>query len=278
MGLAVLLSLCSAVAYGLSDFVGGLLAKRVSVWAVAATSQSAAAVLTAGLVTTFATEASVAAIGWGVVGGLGSGAGNVFIYRGLAGGRMAVVAPLSAIASAALPVMVGLATGERPGFVAIAGVLVALPAIWLVSGGGSTSGVAARADVINGTIAGLGFGVQFSALGQIPQEAGLFPLAVSQVVSVAAIVAGALVVSAPWVPRTRVGAYAIGAGVLAGSATVFFQLAVQYGMLTISGVLASLYPAVTVILAATILRERIHVAQGIGLTLAAAAIALIAAG
>ena len=278
MGLAVLLSLCSAVAYGLSDFLGGLLAKRVSVWAVAATSQSAAAVLTASLVTTFATEASPAAIWWGILGGLGSGAGNVFIYRGLAGGRMAVVAPLSAIASAALPVMVGLATGERPGFVPIAGVLVALPAIWLVSGGGSTSGVAARADVINGTIAGLGFGVQFSALGQVPQEAGLVPLAISQVVSVAAIVAGALVVSAPWVPRTRVGVYAIGAGVLAGAATVFFQLAVQYGMLTISGVLASLYPAVTVILAATMLRERIHVAQGIGLTLAAAAIALIAAG
>lgn len=90
--------------------------------------------------------------------------------------------------------------------------------------------------------------------------------------------AGAIAVSAPWLPRDRFSRLAAVAGLLAGTATVCFQLAVQYGLLTIAGVLTSLYPAVTVLLAATVLRERIRPAQGVGLTLAAAAIALIAAG
>jgi uncharacterized membrane protein len=278
MGVVVLLSLCSAVAYGLSDFVGGVLTRRASVWAVAATSQATAAVLTVGLVTTNVGDLYAGALLWGVLAGIGSGAGNVFIYRGLAGGRMTVVAPLSAIAAAALPVLVGLVMGERPGTVPLIGVLIAMPAVWLVSGGGSAPGGAYRADVVNGMVAGLGFGVQFSALGLIPQQAGLTPLAVSQGVSVVAIVAGAVAQSAPWVPRDRFSRLGTVAGLLAGAATVCFQLAVQYGMLTIAAVLASLYPAVTVLLAAIVLRERIHRAQGIGLSLAATAIALIASG
>jgi drug/metabolite transporter (DMT)-like permease len=278
MGVVVFLSLCSALAYGVSDFVGGVLARRASAWAVAATSQAAATALTVGLVLVRAGDADTAALLWGVLAGIGSGAGNVLIYRGLAGGRMAVVAPVSAIAAAASPVLVGLLTGERPGIIAAIGVLMALPAIWLVSGGGPRPGRALRGDAISGLIAGVGFGVQFSALGQIPQQAGLVPLAVSQAVSVAAIVMGAIVVSAPWLPRDRFGALGVVAGILAGTATVCFQLAVQYGLLTIAGVLASLYPAVTVLLASIVLGERIRRAQGIGLTLAAAAIALIAAG
>ncbi len=278
MAVVVFLSLCSAVAYGLSDFIGGVLARNASAWAVAATSQAAAAVLVVALLTVKASDPDSAAMMWGALAGIGSGVGNVFIYRGLAGGRMAVVAPLSAIAAAALPVVVGFLSGERPGIIPAIGVLIALPAIWLVSGGGAGQGRALRGDVINGAVGGLGFGVQFSALGQIPHDAGLLPLAVSQGVSVATIVTGAIVASAPWMPRDRSSAFGVVAGVLAGTATVCFQLAVQYGLLTIAGVLVSLYPAVTVVLAAIVLRERIHWAQGAGLTLAAAAVVLIAAG
>jgi uncharacterized membrane protein len=274
----ILLSLSSAVAYGLSDFVGGVLTRRASAWAVAATSQATAAVLTVGFATTNVGDSHAGPLLWGVLAGVGSGAGNVFIYRGLAGGRMAVVAPLSAIAAAALPVLVGLVTGERPGILPVIGVLIAMPAIWLVSGGRSGLPDANRADVLNGLVAGVGFGVQFSALGQIPQQAGLTPLAVSQGVSVVAIVVGAVALSAPWVPRDRFSRFGTVAGLLAGTATVCFQLAVQYGLLTIAAVLASLYPAVTVLLAAIVLRERIHRAQGVGLTLAATAVALIASG
>jgi drug/metabolite transporter (DMT)-like permease len=132
--------------------------------------------------------------------------------------------------------------------------------------------------VVNGLAAGLGFGVQFSALGQVPPEAGLLPLALSQWVSVGSIVASAAALSAPWWPRDRASRLGAVAGLLAGIATVTFQLAAQRGLLTIAGVVTSLYPAVTVLLAATLLRERIDRAQGFGLALAAGAVTLIAAG
>jgi drug/metabolite transporter (DMT)-like permease len=276
--MVLVLSLCSALAYGLSDFVGGLLTRRASAWAVAATSQAAATVLALGLLITRAGEPGSAALLWGVLAGIGSGVGNVCIYRGLAVGRMAVVAPVSAIAAAALPVLVGLTTGERPGVLPVLGVLTALPAIWLVSAGGSKVSGAKRADVFNGLLAGLGFGVQFSALGQVPEEAGVLPLAVSQAASVLFIVMGAIAMSAPWVPRDRFSRLGVVAGLLAGTATICFQLAVQSGMLTIAAVLTSLYPAVTVLLAAMVLRESIARMQGIGLALAVTAVALIASG
>jgi uncharacterized membrane protein len=274
----LILSLCAALAYGLSDFVGGLLTRRASAWAVAVTSQAAATALALGLLTTSAGEPDTAALLWGVLAGIGSGVGNVSIFRGLAVGRMSVVAPVSAIAAATLPALVGLAAGERPGAVPVLGMLTALPAIWLVSASGSELSGARRADVFNGLLAGLGFGVQFSALGQVPEQAGILPLAVSQAASVLFIVMGAIAMSAPWVPRDRFSRLGVVPGLLAGTATICFQLAVQSGMLTIAAVLASLYPAVTVLLAAMVLRERIGRTQGIGLALAVTAVALIASG
>jgi drug/metabolite transporter (DMT)-like permease len=276
--MVLLLSLCAAVAYGLSDFVGGVITRRASVWPVAATSQATAAVLTVGLAATNLGDPEFGDLWWGALAGVGSGAGNVFIYRGLARGRMAVVAPLSAIAAAALPVLVGLSTGERPGILAVIGVLTALPAIWLVSTSGKALRHADRGDVVFGLIAGLGFGVQFSALGQVPEQAGLTPLAVSQVVSVMAIVTGAAAMSTPWIPRDRHSRFGAVAGLLAGIATICFQLAVQRGLLTTAGVVSSLYPAVTVLLAAVVLREGIHRTQGAGLALATTAVVLIALG
>jgi drug/metabolite transporter (DMT)-like permease len=276
--MVLLLSLCAAVAYGLSDFVGGVITRRASVWAVAATSQATAAILAIGLVATNLGDPRVGDLWWGALAGLGSGAGNVLIYWGLARGRMAVVAPLSAIAAAALPVLVGLSTGERPSVLTVIGVLTALPAIWLVSTSGKRLRHADRGDVVFGLMAGLGFGVQFSALGQVPQQAGLTPLAVSQVVSVITIAGGAMAMSTQWIPRDRHSRLGAVAGLLAGIATVCFQLAVQRGLLTIAGVVASLYPAVTVLLAAVVLREGIHRTQGAGLALATAAVVLIASG
>lgn len=273
--IVVFLSISAAIAYGLSDFVGALLSRRASAWVIAAGSQATATVLAFAVVATNAGEPDVGSILLGMLGGLGSGAGNVLIYRGLARGRMAVVAPLSAIVAAAVPVFVGLMTGERPGLFPLIGIVMALPAIWLVASGGSATHTASRTDVINGLAAGLGFGTQFSALGLVPQSAGLTPLAISQVVSVTSIVVGAAVQSAPWLPRDRFGLLSVVAGLLAGAATVCFQLAVQQGLLTIAAILTSLYPAVTVLLATLILRERIYRAQGVGLLLAATAVALI---
>ena len=278
MTAVILLSLGAAIAYGASDFIGGVLARRASAWAIASTSQSAAAVLALMMVAANPIQPTARALAWGAIGGIGASAGNVLIYRGLGSGRMSVVAPVSALACAALPVLVGLVAGERPGTQRLAGVVIAFPAVWLVSGGGAGLRNIHVADVVNGLAAGLGFGLQFSALGQIPRDAGFVPLALSQIVSVAGIVLSATVLSAPWVPRDRHSRLGVVAGVLAGVATISFQLATHAGLLTIAGVLASLYPAVTVLLAALVLRERVERSQGAGLAIAAGAVVLIAAG
>lgn len=276
--MVVLLSLCSALAYGVSDYVAGILSRRVSAWAVAAASQGVAAVVIVAAAAVNAGDLRAEGLLWGTLAGAGNGAGNVFLFRGLARGKMAVVAPLSALAAAGLPVLVAVLGGERPGVLPLAGLAAALPAIWLVSAGAEGLRGAARADLVNGLVAGAGFGVQFAALGQVPRGGGLAPLAVSQCVSVAGIAIGAAAFAAPLWPGERAGRLAAVAGVLAGAATIAFQLAAQRGLLSVASVLASLYPAVTVLLAATLLRERIAPAQGAGLALAAAAVALIAAG
>ena len=274
----IALSLCAAVAYGLSDFFGGLLARRTGVWSVAAVSQAIAAVLAFAWLPMHGGHPHQADVVAGALAGIGSGIGNVCIYRGLAAGRMAVVAPLSAIAAAMLPLLAGLWLGERPTLLQFAGVIIALPAIWLVTGGAAALQGGTSRGAFIGVAAGLGFGIQFSALGQIGDDAGLLPLAVSQVVSVLAIVLGATALSAGVWPRDRHSRLAVVPGFLAGVATISFQLAVQNSLLAIAAVLTSLYPAVTVLMAVIVLRERLHRPQRVGVGLAAIAMALIASG
>jgi drug/metabolite transporter (DMT)-like permease len=195
-----------------------------------------------------------------------------------------VVAPLSAVGAAVLPVVVGLALGERPGVLASVAMAAALPGIWLVAAGeqGSDSVVSPQSpgrdsSVLDGVLAGLGFGVMFIALGRVSEGAGLWPLASAQAASVVAVAALATALGASWWPPR--GAWrAIPAGPLSTVALLCFQLAAQSGLLTVSSVLASLYPAATVLLAMALLRERVHAAQAVGLVLCGATVTLVALG
>lgn len=269
--------------YGLSDFAGGFLSRRTSVWSVAVVTQITAMVLIGAAALLMPGRPTGGELVWGAVAGIGTGIGTAFLYRGLAGGRMGVVAPLSAVGAALLPVAVGLATDERPTALAWAGIAIAFPAIWLVSTSADPVDVAGRRHalgegVLDGLLAGLGFGVMFSALGQVTDTAGLGPLAVGEVVSIVAVVGLATVMHKPWLPRDRDSWGGVLVGSLAAAATVLFLFATQSGLLTVASVLSSLYPAFTVLLAATLLRERVHRAQGVGLILAIVAVALVAAG
>lgn len=284
--MAVLLALFSAVAYGLSDFVGGLLSRRVSAWPVATVGQLSAMVCTAGVATFVPGSPSGGDFAWGLLAGVGTGTGTGFLYRGFASGRMSVVAPVSAVGAAVVPVLVGAMSGERLSLVVWTGIALALPGIWLVSStteelpteGGPPPRASLAEGVLDGVLAGLGFGVLFAALGQVPSGAGLWPLAVAQVVALPAVVLLASALRAPWVPREPVTWWALVAGPLGATATTAFLLATQRGYLTVAGILTSLYPAVTVLLAALLLREKVHRAQGIGLGLCAVAIGLVVGG
>lgn len=278
--MVVLLALGSAISYGLADFLGGVLARRTTVWAVAVVAQLASAFCTTLVALFGGGQPAPVDWWWAAVAGVGSGVGTVFLYRGLAAGRMSVVAPLSAVGAAIVPVFVGVVSGERPDTVTWVGVAVAFPAIWLVSQSAQppSGEPTRRAGVLDGLLAGLGFGALFAALGQIPGSAGLGPLALSQGVSVLVVVAIATVLRRRWVPRDRHAAAAIAVGVAGALATGLFLLATQAGLLTVAAVLSSLYPATTVLLATMVLHERIHRSQGLGLALAALAVGLVAAG
>jgi len=277
----VLLALGSAVAYGLSDFVGGSLARRSRIWPVAVVAQIASTAATGVIALLFTGAPTTPDWVWGGVAGVGSGVGAVFLYHGLASGRMSVVAPVSAVAAAVLPVVAGFIAGERPTIVTWLGVVCAFPAIWLVSRAAEEApgdDRTLRAGVADGLLAGLGFGALFAALGQVNVGSGLGPLALAQATSVVAIVALATGLRQPWLPRHRGEAAAGVAGLLGALATLLFLLATRTGLLTVAAVLSSLYPATTVVLAALVLHERIRRSQGAGLVLAGAAVALVAAG
>jgi len=276
--MGVVLALGAALAYGLSDFLGGLLSRRISPWTVALFVQFAGAIAVTVAATSFPADLTTADLGWGAASGIGSGLGTVFLYRGLGRGQMNVVAPLSALGAAVLPVVVGVVVGERPGALTWVGIGCALPAIWLVSRADSEgAAVRAGAGVSDGLLAGAGFGLLFIALGQVPASAGLGPLVIGQWVAFLLVVVGARIAAAPIRSAgSQILATAAAVGVCAAAATVLYQLAARSQLVSVAAVLTSLYPALTVTLAAVFLHERVNRTQAWGLGLAVVAVVLVA--
>jgi uncharacterized membrane protein len=274
--MAILLALLAALSYGLSDFVGGVTSKRVSPWSVALVAQLAGAALVLGLTLLVPGSPTRADLLWSLLAGLGNGFGTAFLYRGLSTGRMGVVAPVSGVGAALVPVVVGVLAGERPAVLVWTGILLALPGIWLVSREPASGGLGP--GLADGVLAGLGFGTLFAALGQIPSSAGFLPLALNQLVAAVAILAVATALRSPWVPRAPRALLGAVSGTLGALATGAFLVATHRGYLTVTAVITSLYPAFTILLAATVLREHVHRTQAVGLGLCAVAVTLVAAG
>ncbi len=204
----VLLSLLSAMCYGLGDFVGGFASKRTNPWSVALVAQLGGATVI--LAVTLVTGGSPTGqdLLWAVVAGVGNGFGTAFLYRGLSSGRMGVVAPVSGVGTALVPVAVGVLAGERPAALVWTGIVLALPGIWLVAREPVDPGardVQPGNGLVDGILAGLGFGSLFAALAQIPEEAGFLPLAVNQLVACAAVIAVATALRSRWFPREAAG-------------------------------------------------------------------------
>jgi drug/metabolite transporter (DMT)-like permease len=277
--MGIVLALAAALLYGGSDFGGGLASRRLGSLRVSVVGSAAATVLTwATLILVGGPGPSLRAVAWGLASGLAGGAGTLVLYRGLARGQMSVVGPLSAVGAAVVPVAAGVALGERPSLLSVAGVLVALPAIVLVAASGSVRGKlgAAPKGLLDGLAAGLAFGILFIGLAQAGRNAGLWP--------VASEVTGTLLITLAIAVKTReplrIPLRAAGLPVLVGAsgmaATLAYFYATHFSMLAIAAVLVSLYPGVTVLLARTLLHERFTPAQRAGLGLCALAIAAIA--
>jgi len=279
-----LLALISAVLYGSADFFGGLTARRANTVATVFVSQLAGLVLIL-LALPFLPAATVSPRDWvwGVMAGLSGGIGVALLYRALAVGTMAVVAPVTAVCAAMIPVFFGFALGERFRPITIAGIVLAFVAIVLVSQprragrveGESSAGRSLPPGIGLALLAGVIIGIFFLSLARTTPAAGMWPLIVARITSIAlfgiiAVATGRTVrMSAPATTTAVVG------GVLDMLANAVYMLAARVGPLSIVITLASLYPAATVILARVVLRERLSFGQGIGIVCALGAVAII---
>ena len=275
--MGIVLGLLAALLYGSSDFGGGLLSRRLGSLPVTVVGSAGAALLVwPTLLLAPGPGPSARAIVWGLAAGLGGGTGTLVLYRGLARGQMSVVGPVSAVGAAVVPVVVGVALGERPGPLTIAGVVLALPAIALVATSGAAARGMLRTALVDGLVAGVAFGVLFVGLAQAGRGAGLWPVASEQTSTLLVVLAVAVTSHAP----LRMGIRAAGLPFLSGAAgmiaTLAFFYATHYSMLATVAVIVSLYPGVTVLLARVILHERFSFAQRAGLGLCTIAIVAIA--
>jgi drug/metabolite transporter (DMT)-like permease len=264
------------VVYGTADFFGGLATRRSQVLSVVVLSQLAGLALILGLLPLLPGAFDSRALAWGLAAGLAGAAGLVLFYRALATGVMSVVAPTTAVTSAALPVTFGLATGERPTVWALAGVALALGAVLLVSQEGSAGKRGSLASVLAALAAGAGFGGFFILLSMAAHEAGLWPLVGARLSSISLVVLLAVLTRRALKPGPGSLHIIVAAGVLDMAANVLYLLAQQDGLLSLVAVLVSLYPASTLLLARQVLGERLRAVQIAGVACALVAVALIA--
>ena len=283
---AIVLGLLTAACFGAGDFFGGMSAKRVSVIVVIALSHLVGLISVTIAAVLFADAFLARDFLIGVIAGAAGGFGVGLLYRGLARGPMAVVAPLTAITSAAVPAFWGVITGETFTAVAWAGIVLAGIAIVLTSlPANQTSGAPVDVRVVlESLLAGALFGVLFVLFDSTSGETAPWPVVGARLLSASLLLA--------WLITTRrhellalasshqrgVLSLIVLTGLFDTGSNVMFLIATSLGDLTIVAVLSSLYPASTVLLARLVLDERMSRLQFGGLIAALAATALIALG
>jgi drug/metabolite transporter (DMT)-like permease len=283
---AYFLAIGSAAIYGAADFFGGLATRRASTLAVVLLSQATGLVLLALLLPMLpAASPSRTDILWGLAIGVSGGVGVSLLYRALAIGSMAVVAPITAVCAVAIPVAVSVVLGERPAPLAVAGIALGIASIVLVSrqtAAPSPDDAGARRGFGPGVgtalASGIAVGLFFLFTAQTSPAAGMWPLLVARMVTVTLF--GIIVVTRR-VPVRMPGpvlALAIVAGAVDMFANALYLLAARLGPLSVVVTLSSLYPASTVLLARVVLGERLNAWQIVGVGAALTAIVLIVNG
>lgn len=275
-------ALLSAGSFGVGDFLGGLATRRGdgSPVPVLALGHIAGLLLAAVLVFVFPGDEWLRALLVGAGAGGAGAVGLAFLYRGLARGRMGLVAPLTALLAALIPMSWGLLRGERIGALAAAGVTVGLVAIPLISSEpGGAAVVRTRrvpAGFADGVLAGVGFGLFFILIDFAGDGSGAIPLVGARVATVPVLVA--LARRRGGLARGPVGRLALLAGFFDMVANAWYLAAVRTGLITTTVVLVALAPASTVALARIVEHEHLSRYQLMGLALAVTGVALIGAG
>jgi drug/metabolite transporter (DMT)-like permease len=283
--MSVVLALGAAMVFGSADFLGGLASRRRAALAVALGSQVAGFVALV-IALPLLPSATVAPrdLLLGALGGLFGSSGVVLLFRGLAKGPMSIVAPVAALTAAVVPILAGVVQGERPGAAAVVGIVVALAAVVLITREGddvTVTGERARggAEVVATALAsGALFGSFFVCLHGTGDDAGLYPLLGARMASLPFL---AILVTArgDGLREAFTGRglpVVVVSGVLDMGANVLYLVALRHGLLAVVSALTGLYPGATVVLAQTVLDERMRRTQVAGLAVAAVAATLVA--
>lgn len=285
--MGILFALLAATSYGAGDFFGGLASRHSPVIRVTLLAQTVGALLLVVLVPVVGGTLVAGDLALGAAAGLAGALALLVFYKAMGSGAMSVVAPVSALAAAGLPVIVGLATGEHPAPLALVGVVIAMAAIGLASQHGPAApddteldvqapGVSARTTVLLGLLSGVLFGCLFLLLDRVSDDSGLWPLVGARVASVPLLLVLALASRTPLRPAPGSKRIIVACGIFDMGANAFLVLAFGSGLLVLVSVIGSLYPASTLVLARVVLRERVTRVQAVGLAIAALAVVLIA--
>ena len=279
------MAVLSSMLYGVADFLGGMGSRRAPAVTVTAWFQVTGLAFLV-LYACFAPGVTRASdLAWAAAAGVSGGAGVLLLYRALAGGTVSTAAPLISMIALAVPVLVGLGTGERPGVLPLAGIGLGVVAVALISAHGapdeaaSTGAGAGRAAALLPAVAsGVLIGLFLVCLGRVERGASGWALVAGRASASVLLWAMVLASRAPIALAAAARPPMIGAAITDVSANVLYLLAVQRAPLSLVATLVSLAPATTVLLAQVVLRERLAPAQRVGVAVALAAVVLLAQG
>jgi drug/metabolite transporter (DMT)-like permease len=278
--MAAAFALASAALFGAGDFFGGMAARRTRVLAIVSASHIIGLALIA-LSAPF--MADTFTMGDFLLGGLAGAFGCVGIaclYHSLGRGPMAVVAPITAVGSAAFPVLWGVVSGERLSTLSLVGILVGFVAIVLVSSTPGHVGRVSRGLLLEAMLAGAGFGGFIITISATSATTTPWPLVAARIVSAGLAMILVLRSGGSPIPRRSDGAVGaiVAAGIFDMAGNLAFLLAVNHGRLSLSATISALYPAMTVLLARTVLGERMSANQIVGMVAAVGAVGLMVGG
>ncbi len=270
------LSLFAAASWGAADFSGGIAAKTADVFGVVVVAHGAglAFILLLALLVGEPVP-GWASLLWGISAGLAGGIGLSALYKALAVGKMGINAPLSSVITAVVPLLYSFSTEGFPHAVQMVGFTLALLSIWLIA---TERGVAQRSKGLGlAVVAGVGFGGFLLFIKLAGSKAVFWPLAFARAASFLLMLAITVIRRNNWTLSRADVAYMLTAGILDSGANALYVAAAQHGRLDVAAVLASLYPASTVILARLVLKEHLSRLQTVGMAAALIAVSLIAA-
>lgn len=273
--LGIFLALAAAISWGSGDFSGGLAARKLNQFQVLLLMTLSSLFLVT-LFTLIYNESlpTTRDILLSIIAGISGALGLAALYRGLATGNAALVAPTAGVIGAIFPMVAGIYFQGLPGLLQLLGFALAIIGIWFVTAGDNGTQTGAQSGLVSAILAGLGFGGFLTLIAQIEGQQVFFPLIFSKCAALILAI-GLIKANNQTIPGLTSSPIALLSGLLDAGGNIFYLLATHYTRLDIVAVLASLYPALTVLLSNLILKEQISRFQWLGVAACTVAIVMI---